>query len=149
MMLTAHDLIDDRVAGLGSGRPATAGDVQLSEPGTVLAVPRFGWSHGGSPLGAQGALRQVTGVAGTAGKETSMNAARSWGYRHPYAHTGVRTAAASWNLLLGILLLSHGYRWGSVLLAVSALIFWAAYIMAPGNPGPKALACSGSCSVPS
>ena len=66
-----------------------------------------------------------------------MNAARSWGYRHPYARTGVRIAAASWNLLLGILLLTHGYRWGAVLLAVSALIFWAAYIMAPGKSGSR------------
>jgi hypothetical protein len=66
-----------------------------------------------------------------------MNAARSWGYRHPYASTGVRIAAASWNLLLGILLLSHGYQWGAVLFAVSALIFWAAYTMAPGKSGSR------------
>jgi hypothetical protein len=66
-----------------------------------------------------------------------MNAARSWGYRHPYASTGVRIAAASWNLLLGILLVSHGYKWGAVLFAVSALIFWAAYIMAPGKSGSR------------
>ena len=41
-----------------------------------------------------------------------MYAARSWGYRHPYVGTGVRITAATWNLVLGILLLSHGYRWG-------------------------------------
>ncbi len=64
-----------------------------------------------------------------------MPAARSWGYRHPYAYTGVRIAAATWNLILGILLLSHGYRWGSALFAVSALIFWAAYTPAPRKPG--------------
>ena len=66
-----------------------------------------------------------------------MNAARSWGYRRPFTCTGVRIAAASWNLLPGVLLLSRGYRWGSVLLAVSALIFWAAYVMAPGKSGSR------------
>jgi hypothetical protein len=73
-------------------------------------------------------------MAGTASKgDIKMDAARSWGYRHPYAYTGVRIAAGSWNLLLGIFLVSHGYRWGAVLFAVSALIFWAAYILAPGK----------------
>ncbi len=59
-----------------------------------------------------------------------MYAASSWGYRHSHACTGMRIAAGSWNLVLGILMLSHGYRWGSVLLAVSALIFGAAYTLA-------------------
>jgi hypothetical protein len=63
-----------------------------------------------------------------------MHAARSQGHRHTYAYTGVRIAAGSWNLLLGTLLLAHGYQWGVLLLAVSALIFWAAYTMAPGKP---------------
>jgi hypothetical protein len=49
----------------------------------------------------------------------------------------VRIAAGSWNLLLGIFFLSHGQRWGSVLLAVSALIFWAAYVLAPGKSGSR------------
>jgi hypothetical protein len=62
-----------------------------------------------------------------------MYASRSRGNRHPYAYTGVRIAAASWNLVLGILFLSHGYQWGSLFFAVSALIFWAAYAMAPGR----------------
>jgi hypothetical protein len=62
-----------------------------------------------------------------------MYAARSWGYRHPYASTGVRIAAGSWNLLLGIFLLTHGYQWGAVLLAVAALIFSAAYALARGK----------------
>jgi drug/metabolite transporter (DMT)-like permease len=66
-----------------------------------------------------------------------MYAARSWGNRHRYAYTGVRIAAGSWNLLLGIFLVSHGYQWGSVLLAVAALIFWAAYILAPGRSGSR------------
>ena len=47
--------------------------------------------------------------------------------------TGGRIAAGTWNLVLGSLLLSHGYRWGVVLFAVSALIFWAAYILARGK----------------
>jgi hypothetical protein len=62
-----------------------------------------------------------------------MYAARSWGYRHPYVCTVVRITAGTWNLVLGILLLSHGYRWGLVLFAVSALIFWAAYILTRGK----------------
>jgi hypothetical protein len=62
-----------------------------------------------------------------------MHAASSQGYRHPHAATVVRIAAGSWNLVLGILLLSHGYRWGALLFAVSALIFWAAYTRAPGQ----------------
>jgi hypothetical protein len=66
-----------------------------------------------------------------------MDAARSRGYRHPYAYTGVRIAAGSWNLLLGIILLSHGQRWGAVLFAVAALIFWAAYTLAPGKSGSR------------
>ena len=45
----------------------------------------------------------------------------------------MRITAATWNLVLGLLLLSHGYRWALVLLAVSALIFWAAYILARGK----------------
>ncbi|MDQ2810503.1 MAG: hypothetical protein M3Z75_01135 [Actinomycetota bacterium] len=64
-----------------------------------------------------------------------MNTARSRGYRHPYAYTGMRIAAGTWNLILGIILLSYGYRWGSVFFAVSALIFWAAYMRAPGKTG--------------
>jgi hypothetical protein len=60
-----------------------------------------------------------------------MSAARSWGYRHPYVYTGVRITAVAWNLILGILLIAHGYQWGSVLFATAALIFWAAYMLAP------------------
>ena len=66
-----------------------------------------------------------------------MDTARSFGYRHPYAYTGVRIAAGSWNLLLGIFFLSHGQPWGAALLAVTALIFWAAYILAPGKAGSR------------
>jgi hypothetical protein len=72
----------------------------------------------------------VTGVAGTSEGDIKMYAARSWGYRHRYVYTGVRIAAGSWNLVLGILLLSHGYQWGAALFAVPVLIFGTAYILA-------------------
>jgi hypothetical protein len=64
---------------------------------------------------------------------TGNSSLRSWGYRHPYAVTGVRITAGTWNLVLGIVLLSHGYRWAWVLFAVSAVIFSAAYILARGK----------------
>lgn len=66
-----------------------------------------------------------------------MDAARSFGHRHPYAYTGVRIAAGTWNLLLGIFLVAQGQRWGAALFAVSALIFWAAYLLAPGQAGTR------------
>ena len=66
-----------------------------------------------------------------------MHASRSWGYRHPYVSTGVRVAAGTWNLLLGIILLSHGYRWGAALFAVSALVFGAAYLRGRGKFGSR------------
>jgi len=58
-----------------------------------------------------------------------MYAATSWGYRHRNICAGVRIAAGTWNLIIGSLLLSHGYRWGVALYATAALIFWAAYIL--------------------
>ena len=66
-----------------------------------------------------------------------MYAARSWGYRHPYVCTGVRVTAATWNLVLGLVLLSHGYRWGAALFAVSALVYCAAYMLARGKSGSR------------
>jgi hypothetical protein len=68
---------------------------------------------------------------------TGSSTLRSWGYRHPYAVTGVRIAAGTWNLVLGIILLSHGYRWAVVLFAVSAAIFSAAYILGRGKSGSR------------
>jgi hypothetical protein len=68
---------------------------------------------------------------------TGSSSLRSWGYRHPYAVTGVRITAATWNLVLGIILVSHGYRWAWVLFAVSAVIFSAAYILARGKSGSR------------
>jgi hypothetical protein len=49
----------------------------------------------------------------------------------------VRITAGTWNLVLGIILLSHGYRWAVVLLAVSAVLFSAAYILARGKNGSR------------
>jgi hypothetical protein len=68
---------------------------------------------------------------------TGNSSLRSWGYRHPYAVTGVRITAGTWNLVLGIILLSYGYRWAWALFAVSAAIFSAAYILAQGKPGSR------------
>lgn len=62
-----------------------------------------------------------------------MYAATPWGYRHPYICTGVRIAAGTWNLAFGLFLFSHGHWWGLLLLAVSALIFWGAYLLARGK----------------
>lgn len=55
--------------------------------------------------------------------------ATSWGYRHRNICTSVRIAAGTWNLVLGSLLLVHGYRWGVALYVTAALIFWAAYML--------------------
>jgi predicted acyltransferase len=49
----------------------------------------------------------------------------------------VRITAATWNLILGVILVSHGYQWAWVLFAVSAAIFSAAYILARGKPGAR------------
>jgi hypothetical protein len=60
-----------------------------------------------------------------------MYATTSWGYRHSRLSTGVRIAAATWNLIVGTALLAHGYRWWGLLeLMVSASIFAAAYYFA-------------------
>jgi hypothetical protein len=59
-----------------------------------------------------------------------MYATSSWGYRHPRVATGMRVTASTWNVVLGILLLSHGYQWGSALFAIPVLIFGTAYILA-------------------
>ena len=68
---------------------------------------------------------------------TGNSSLRSWGYRHPHVVTGVRITAGTWNLILGIVLLAHGYRWAMVLFAVSAVIFSAAYIQARGKNGSR------------
>lgn len=58
----------------------------------------------------------------------------SWGYRHPRFVTGVRIAVATWNLVIGtVLLTTNGYQpLGGLLLAVSACVFCAAYVFARG-----------------
>jgi drug/metabolite transporter (DMT)-like permease len=62
-----------------------------------------------------------------------MYAATPWGYRHRRLVTGVRIATGTWNLILGIIFLSHGYQWGAALVVTSALIFSAAYVLARGK----------------
>jgi hypothetical protein len=60
-----------------------------------------------------------------------MNAATAWGYRHPHLSTSVRIAAATWNLIVGVALLAHGYQgWALVEFTVSASILAAAYYFA-------------------
>ena len=59
------------------------------------------------------------------------------GYRHPYICTGVRIAAGTWNLVLGSLLLSHGYRCGVALFAVAALIFGPLTSWPGGSSNPE------------
>ena len=68
---------------------------------------------------------------------TGSSSLRAWGYRHPRAVTGVRIAAATWNLVLGIILVSHGYQWAWVLFAVSAAIFSAACVLGRGKAGSR------------
>jgi hypothetical protein len=48
-------------------------------------------------------------------------------YRHPHAWAGVLFASGSWNLFLGVLMLSYGYWLGLLPLAASALMFWIGY----------------------
>lgn len=57
----------------------------------------------------------------------------SWGYRHRRVCAGVRIAAGTWNVVIGGILLAHGYLWGSIFFATAALIFWAAYAFARGK----------------
>jgi hypothetical protein len=66
-----------------------------------------------------------------------MYAATARGYRRPLVSAGVRIAAGTWNLALGLFFLSRGDQWGAVLLAVSALIFCAAYALGRGKFGSR------------
>jgi hypothetical protein len=53
------------------------------------------------------------------------------------APVGEDVIVATWNLALGIFFLFHGHQWGSVLVAVSALIFLAAYFLGRGKFGSR------------
>jgi hypothetical protein len=46
-------------------------------------------------------------------------------YRHPRVAVGVYFSSGSWNLFLGILMLSYGYWLGLLPLVSSAVLFWA------------------------
>ena len=96
----------------------------LTKAGTVLAVPEIGRGHGGSPFAPAGSIDigARNGRSPIAKGDITMYTATSWGYRHPYICAGVRIAVGIWNLVLGSLLLAHGYRWGVAMFAVAALI---------------------------
>jgi hypothetical protein len=55
------------------------------------------------------------------------------GAHRPPAHF----IAGTWNLAVGIFFFSHGHQWRSVLVAVSALIFLAAYFLGRGKSGSR------------
>lgn len=65
----------------------------------------------------------ATGNAAT-GNTTTL---RQWGYRHPRITAAIRIAAGMWNLVLGVSLVSQGHPWGVVMLAISSVLFCAAY----------------------
>ena len=46
-------------------------------------------------------------------------------YRYPRVGVGVFFTSGSWNLILGILMLSYGYWLGLLPLVSSAVLFWA------------------------
>jgi hypothetical protein len=46
-------------------------------------------------------------------------------FRHPRVGMAVFFTAGSWNLFLGLLMLSYGYWLGLLSLAASAVLFWA------------------------
>ena len=46
-------------------------------------------------------------------------------FRHPRIGMGVLFTSGSWNLFLGILMLSYGYWLGLLPLAAAAVLFWA------------------------
>jgi hypothetical protein len=64
-----------------------------------------------------------------------MSAATSWGYRHRYFTAGVRIAVGIWLSVLAVIQVAHGYQWGWALFALSALVFWAAYLFLQGKLG--------------
>lgn len=58
-------------------------------------------------------------------------------YRHPRVGVGVFSISGSWNLFLGILMVSYGYWLGLLPLVSSAVLFWAgsqAYKIARSQP---------------
>ena len=61
-------------------------------------------------------------------------------YRHPRVGVGVFSIAGSWNLFLGILMVSYGYWLGLLPLVSSAVLFWAgnqAYRITQSQPAPS------------
>jgi hypothetical protein len=54
---------------------------------------------------------------------------RRWEYHHPRRWLTFRLIGGSWNLFLGILMLSYGYRLGLLPLLASPVIFWTGYLI--------------------
>jgi hypothetical protein len=54
---------------------------------------------------------------------------RRWEYRHPRTWLVLRLIGAGWNLFLGILMLSYGFRLGLLPLLASPVIVWAGYLI--------------------
>jgi hypothetical protein len=68
-------------------------------------------------------------------------------FRHPRVWMGVLFASGSWNLFLGILMLSYGYWLGLLPLAASALMFWIGsrlYQIAQSQPAAPVAGRTGS-----
>ena len=62
-------------------------------------------------------------------------------FRHPRVGMGVFFTSGSWNLFLGILMLSYGYWLGLLPLVSSAVLFWAgtyAYQITQSQPAASA-----------
>jgi hypothetical protein len=51
---------------------------------------------------------------------------RPGAYRHPKAWGGVSMAAGLWVFVLGVILCSYGFWWGTLLILVAALEIWVA-----------------------
>ena len=60
-----------------------------------------------------------------------------WSYRHPSLSIAARLVAGTWNLGLGIFMLSYGYWLGLLPLAGSALLLTAAFIVARDQSRPR------------
>ena len=54
---------------------------------------------------------------------------RRWEYHHPRRWLVLRLIGGTWNLFLGLLMLSYGYRLGLLPLLASPVIFWAGYLI--------------------
>lgn len=58
--------------------------------------------------------------------------AGAFAYRHPKGIGAALFAEGIWLLVLGAILYSGGFYWGSSLWVVTALVFWFGYHLQPG-----------------